>query len=154
MLIRHIGLWLVWLAPACAQQTAATALRLDVRPACAVSLLDWNSQPAGGSSLEGAIRFRYWLRTSLIGGTGSIEMRLDAGNRSPSGVLQFSTKLDGVGRGLTGEQPALLPGATVATFGADTRTSKSGNQGIVNWTMKNGAPILELPKPILAIACR
>ena len=130
-----------------ATDTRSTTLIVNVGPACAAAIVSspYTVDPVKNTA-SGQILFRYAIRTSRAGGSGTINLRpLDPGR-----TITFSTRLAGIGAA-SGEQTVSSGETAVAgTFGADAHTSSTNESGTISWTgTGNSAPQFGL-----TIACQ
>jgi hypothetical protein len=121
-----------------ASDIRATTLAVNVGPACVMAIV--NSPYAVDTArkvVSGKILFRYAIRTSQSGGSGTINLKVLGAGRS----ITFSTTLSGVGAAAADEQ-TLSSGASVvaAAFGADAHSGSTNETGTISWTAQGDAP--------------
>jgi len=129
--------------------TGSTTLSVNVAAEAAIQINTSTTTLASAgntfsSSYTGQTNFAYKIRTGKTSGTGSITVRVttDFGSGGPSvaspapgDALTYTCTVTS-GTACTGSQTALTTGSTsVATFGANARSSKSGDTGSVSWTL-------------------
>ncbi len=98
----------------------------------------------------GTTNFTYKIRTTKVGGTGSITAQVTtdftAATNGPSvaapptagDVLAYTCSVTGPGTACSGSVNASTSSATsVATFGADAHSAGAGNSGSVAWSLTN-----------------
>jgi hypothetical protein len=140
--------WAVLLAavPLYGQGTGRTALAVEVRPECGVSVM---TQVPGAGGTE-TIAFQYKLRTGATGGQGQIVLRLAGAGE---GMVEYRATLAGPGLAMAGRVTgaSAAAGVVIAEFGAETHTSRAGAGGTVQVTVEGGGSGL---RPALAITCR
>ncbi len=101
------------------------------------------------SNFAGTTSFTYKIRTTKVGGTGSITSQVTT-DFSPSGgpsvasppssgdALTYTCTVSSPGAACSSSQTSSTTASTpVATFGASASSSKPGNSGSVGWTLTN-----------------
>ncbi|HVX65802.1 MAG TPA: hypothetical protein VHA11_04325 [Bryobacteraceae bacterium] len=102
-----------------------------------------------GSDFTGSTAFTYKIRTRQGDGSGNVQLQVmsdfsPAGGPSvatppdPEDTLGYTCNVSEPASGCSGRQTASTTVATpVATFGANARSTRTGNSGSVNWTLAN-----------------
>ena len=108
-----------------------------------------SSAPGLFVDYTGTTNFTYKLRTTKVGGTGSVNVQITsdfAGAGGPSvatppsagDALTYSCTVAAPGTACTGPVTALTSATTsVSTFGTDAHSAKAGNAGSVSWILTN-----------------
>ena len=135
--------------------TGTTTLNLTVGPEAAIQINTattnlTTSTTTFANPFTGTTNFSYKVRTTKVGGSGSITSQVTSdftagggGNPSvaapPAGdTLSYTCNLTGVGSACSGSQTASTSSATsVATFGANAHSSAAGDSGSVAWSLTN-----------------
>jgi hypothetical protein len=144
-------------APASAQSfgaSATTTLSVAVAPEAAIQITTANSALAANGSafnndFTGSTTFSYKIRTTKTGGTGNIGVEVTT-DFSPGGgpsvatppstgdALSYTCTVTAPATGCTGSQAASTTAASsVASFGADAHSGRTGNTGSLNWNLTN-----------------
>jgi len=108
---------------------------------------------SGGNFADytGTTPFTYFVRTTKVGGTGSIKLKVTtdftdgssnqpsvASPPTPSDTLSYTCTVSSPGTACSGSVNASTTAQTsVATFGADAHSVKAGNSASVAWTLSN-----------------
>lgn len=92
----------------------------------------------------GTTNFTYKMRTTKVGGTGALTLKVTSdfspagGPLAASGPLAYTCALAGVGSACAGSQTADTASSTpVASFAADTKSAVAGDTGSVAWSLLN-----------------
>lgn len=126
-------------ATLCAQTYSGSVgvqLQARIGAACEIAPLETStSSPVvdGDKTIvEGSIRLRYWLRTSIRHGEGDISLRLEA----PTGS-KIAIRCATNGPGLTRIIDDASPDQQIVflSFGPNQHTSKTGAEAVVHWRM-------------------
>jgi len=134
--------------------SATATLSVTVGPEAAIQIASTASSLAAtgntfGSDFLGSTSFTYKIRTSKTGGTGNIGVEVTSDFSPTSGpsvaspptagdTLTYTCTVASPGTGCTGSQTASTTAVTsVATFGADAHSAKTGNTGSLNWDLTN-----------------
>jgi hypothetical protein len=135
-------------APLHAQQSATTTLQVPVTPQCSLSILNSSVTGVDGEGVTGTITFTYTLRTGRLAGSGAIELALAGDSSLEGAALTYASALPAAGVSRSGTEVLSSARRTqVAVFGANAHSSREGNTGSVNWTLKNyrgAAPTVRL----------
>jgi len=144
--------------PAAQAQTfgpsATTTLSVTIGPEASIAIsASSTTLSANGTAFSsdflGSTSFAYKIRTSKTGGTGNIGLEVTSDFSPASGpsvanpptagdALTYTCTVSSPGTGCTGSQTSSTTAATsVATFGADAHSGKTGNAGSVNWDLTN-----------------
>jgi len=147
-LIACVVLTLCCWVPLHAQQFGATTLQVQVIPQCSLSILNSRVTGVDPDGVTGTITFTYKLRTGRLAGSGAIELALAGDSSLEGAALTYASTLPGAGVSRSGtEALSSTPRAQVAVFGANAHSSREGNTGSINWTLKNyrgAAPTVRL----------
>ena len=121
------------LTPALAEQGRGAAVTVRVSPQCGISISNSRFElDAATNTSSGEIFFRFGIRTSRAGGSGSIKLKSD----DPGRRLTFSSRVEGAGATPSGTQTtASGEPAVVATFPADAHSTTSSDAGSISWSM-------------------
>lgn len=134
-----------------ASDTKTTTIQVTVAAEALITLPGTTTLAPGAaafSNFTGSTVFTYKVRTSKTSGSGSVTFQLaefspTGGPRVAGGPaadnLQYTSSTAGVG---TAQTTALSVNSvttnyTVLTFGADNKSSASGDSGTVSWTLPN-----------------
>jgi len=137
-----------------AGQVRRTNLTVAVSPACTLTDVSTSvtaSNQGATSQITGVTRFRYLLRTGKD--TGAAEIRLQFAD--PSALVSFTTNLGGAGTSLSVKNIEASYPLVAATFGSNAHTTRSGENGAIEWTWRGPASLLPSipPTPTLTISC-
>lgn len=133
--------------------SGTTTLSVNVAAEASISIgtatTTLSSTPGLFADYTGTTNFTYKIRTTQSGGTGAVVVQITsdfAGAGGPSvasppsagDALTYSCTVASPATACTGPVTALTSGTTsVASFGADARSSKAGNAGSVAWALTN-----------------
>jgi len=133
--------------------SGTTTLSVNVAAEASISIgtstTTLSSTPGLFADYTGTTNFTYKIRTTLSGGTGTVNVQITsdfacaggpcvASPPSAGDALTYNCTVASPGTACSGPVTALTTGTTsVATFGADARSAKAGNSGSVAWTLTN-----------------
>jgi hypothetical protein len=126
-----------------------TSLSVTVANEAAISVTTATTTLTGSaaafSNFTGTTNFSYKVRTTKVGGSGTItaEVTTDFPAGGPSvaaplagDALTYGCSVGGVGTACSGSvTPSATAATNVVTFAANTRSSKAGDSGTVTWTL-------------------
>lgn len=148
------------LLPALAQVVAQrNELVLRVEPACALSEISSavTSRVTDGAStlITGNTRFNYRLRTRQHAGAAEIFQVFDPPSTGGRAEITYTvTPLPDATMPASSAATVGVP-ASIARFGANAHTPRTGTQGQIVWTWRGpNAAAVESPSPKLSIFCR
>jgi hypothetical protein len=149
--IATFGALLIMAGTARAQNT--TALTVTVGAEASLNITAATPLSTSGttfsSAYTGTTSLTYKIRTTKVGGTGSITLKVTsefAGTGGPSvgtpptvgDALSYTCTLAAPGTACTGSQiSSLAAGTPVGTFGTDNKSTSAGNTGTINWSLTN-----------------
>jgi hypothetical protein len=141
-------------APAAFPQFAATGtttLSVTVGAEAAISVTTATTTLTAGAGafadFTGSTTFTYKIRTTKVGGTGSITAQVTSdfaaggpsvGSPLPGDTMTFACTVVAPGTSCAGTPAASTSAVSVATFGANAKSAKAGNAGnSLAWTLPN-----------------
>jgi hypothetical protein len=147
------GALLILAGTAHAQLTGATTVSVAINAEASLTIAATSSLSTSGGTFSnaftGTTSLTYKIRTTKSGGTGLITLKVTsdfAGTGGPSvltppttgDALTYTCTLTAPGAACTGTQTSSTTTSTsVATFGADAKSSAAGNTGTINWSLTN-----------------
>lgn len=135
--------------------SGTTNLQVTIGPEAAIQINTANTAMSSATTdfstpFAGTTNFTYKIRTTKVGGTGTITAQVTsdftAAVNGPSVAtpptagdkLSYTCVVAAPGTACVGAQNASLASATsVATFGADAHSAGAGNAGSVSWSLTN-----------------
>lgn len=129
--------------------TGTTTLSVTVGAEAAIQINTANtSLTTAGTTFNnpftGTTNFAYKVRTTKVGGSGSLTLQVTSdfapagGPLAASGPLSYTCSLAGVGSACAGSQTADTASSTpIASFGADAKSGGAGDTGSVSWSLVN-----------------
>jgi len=137
--------------------TANLSVQVPVEAAISIDTgsLTTNLTTSGGlfaNPFTGTTNFSYKIRTSKSSGTGKVQLYVSTDFNCASGgpcvttppssgdALTYTCTVAAPGSACTGTQTATTVAASatdVATFGADAKSTSTGNSGSVSWSLTN-----------------
>lgn len=132
--------------------TASTVLQVNVQAEASISIpagsYAFVQTGTGFNNYTLTMPFTFRLRTSRTGGSGSVVATFAsdfvgaAGGTGPSiaaGHLTYTSSSSGVGTGQSAPVTAVLggTGTNVLAFGANNRSSATGDSGQISWILAN-----------------
>ena len=128
--------------------TGTTAVQVTIAPEAAIRIDTATTTLTNAgifSNFTGTTNFTYKIRTSDVGGTGSVTLQVTSdfspagGPLASAGTLSYVCTVAAPGTACGGSQTASTAGGTsVATFGANARSLTAGTGGnSVDWTLLN-----------------
>jgi hypothetical protein len=151
--IATLGALLIMAGTARAQLTGTTSVTVAVAAEASLSINAATALSTSGTTFSnpftGATSFTYKIRTTKVGGTGNITLRVTSDFPGPGGpsvltppsagdALTYNCTLVALGTACTGPITSSTSTATnVGTFGADNKSAAAGNAGTINWSLTN-----------------
>lgn len=125
--------------------TGTTNLTVTVGPEAAITVAGTTPLITAGlfADYTGATAFTYKIRTTASGGTGSITAQVTTdfapagGPLASAGVLTYGCTVSAPGTACTGPVTAGATSTNIATFGANARSARVGNDGSLAWALVN-----------------
>ena len=134
-------------APALPQQTGTTTLSVSISAAAEITISTANTALTSSgttfSDYTGSTSISYKIRTTLSGGAGSLTLQITsdfspAGGPEADSDLTFRCTGSGAGTTCSGSHRASTTSALdVLSFGANARSTASGDTASVTWTLPN-----------------
>jgi len=146
-----------------------TTLTITIGPEIAFSVDSGTTLTSTGRFADflGSTNFTYYIRTTVTGGGGSINLYVSSDFGSCSGTgpcvaapkdsetLKYSCSVNnpgnhGTATGCTASTPAAVGSANatpvVSSFSTDARSLKAGNTGVISWDLSN-SPMFQTGSP-------